>query len=893
MSLPVAFGGRSERARRARARRRLRARRGFPTGRFALRAISLSETTRTSTALFDATPSRVALPRAPVRAPRIRDMGGARRVPWRDWAEWDRVRSGLCGHDPEARDASIARVADWRRRGRVPHAVDCTASLLETRALDAGVPGNVTGGSGANAPLSENMLRLAYAAALVRMVNGAVDPSQKGKYAAPVMTLAKRMGIPAVLVDVRMAASHQEMPALALLRHASERALQWLFERYWHAQANQLRELRRGARLAAKDLVAAEAARRAKAERTTAFRKAERGKGEAKTRARNGGVHLEEREDGDEEEDRDDDDDDDDDATETEREKDDENEGSPPSPRRARRSATNRLFAAASREDSGTCAEALLSVAVDVSRSSDEEGSGSSPTLSDWRAVATRLLKRWPTLDEALLLKAAEAALELGSPSRTDARESATASGDARARVAAAAAALFAETSDKTAPPPKKKRARSELSRGGGDEDENENEQSDAESRRAKTHWYLTRRALAFANEAVMTDARRAFALSLVNTAPGASRSFKAAAARLLGDGGPGRRETLASARLARDGASGDDDDAALLSAARRGLAKNERRGHVPEGTADRADRGGPPDVASARSLGETSGVFEKVSDWTPCAVGDLPAHLRGGDVGPRRADAADALRLAEAVSASAVSIGGKRATADLLWARWPPVSATAPNPARGAARGGFAGFGFVSSAGGEDETEPATNYAAGAPFADETRRALAGPGDDSRDGSDYVPDEAVASAGEMASGRFLCAPSRDDDVDAAPARVSARRAASLVFVDLDDDSDTEPMGGASSPRSGEEIDATATAAADDAAFGNADDDSRSGSGSGRDSDSWNEREDARDAETRRDDEVSTDGPTDDGITVRVGGMRVRLSASDRDAVAADVECLV
>ena len=32
------------------------------------------------------------------------------------------------------------------------------------------------------------------------MVNGAVDPSQNGKYAAPVMTLAKKIGIPVVLV---------------------------------------------------------------------------------------------------------------------------------------------------------------------------------------------------------------------------------------------------------------------------------------------------------------------------------------------------------------------------------------------------------------------------------------------------------------------------------------------------------------------------------------------------------------------------------------------------------------------------------------------------------------------------------------------------------------------
>ena len=343
-------------------------------------------------------------------------------MPWRDWSEWDRVRSGLCGDDPEARDASIARVADWRRRGRVPHAVDCTASLLETRALDAGVPGNVTGASPRlSAPLSENMLRLAYAAALVRMVNGAVDPSQKGKYAAPVMTLAKRMGIPAVLVDVRMAASHQEMPALALLRHASERALQWLFERYWHAQANQLRELRRGAALAAEDLVAAEAARRVKAERNVSFRKAERGKGKAKTRARNGGVHVEDESDEDSESD-DDDDDDSSGGENEERRTKDEAGRTPPSPRRARRNATNRLFAAASREDTETCAVALLSVAVGVCRPIDGEAHGSNPanpTLGDWRAIAARLLKRWPTLDEALLLKAAEAALEPGSPSET------------------------------------------------------------------------------------------------------------------------------------------------------------------------------------------------------------------------------------------------------------------------------------------------------------------------------------------------------------------------------------------------------------------------------------------------------------------------------------------
>ena len=863
-----------------------------------------------------------------MRVPRIRDMGGARRVPWRDWAEWDRVRSGLCGDDPEARDASIARVADWRRRGRVPHAVDCTASLLETRALDAGVPGNVTGGSGANAPLSENMLRLAYAAALVRMVNGAVDPSQKGKYAAPVMTLAKRMGIPAVLVDVRMAASHQEMPALALLRHASERALQWLFERYWHAQANQLRELRRGARIAAEDLVAAEAARRAKAERATAFCKAERGKGKAKTRARNGGVHVEvaaaEEEAGEEVGEEEEDDDGTDDGTDDDGTYDDaranDGEGSPLSPRRARRSATNRLFAAASREDTETCAEALLSVATRVSRSVGDEAFDGNPTLGDWRAVAARLLRRWPTLDEALLLKAAEAALELGSPSETGARERATDSGDARARAAAAAAALFAETSEKTAPPPKKRRKSAhsrgkEGSRGGGDDVEKE--KSDVDSRREKTHWYLTRRALAFANEAVMTDARRAFVLSLVNTAPGAGRSFKAAAARLLGEGTPIKKKVAgASSPLATrdgDGDGGDDDDDALLAAARLGSAKRARRG-------DEKNKNAGSLAGGEDSPSGPAGVFEKVSDWTPCAVGDLPAHLRGdvsslraSDQSSRRADAAGAFLLA-AVRAKAVAAKRERGatigetgektptpTADLLWARWPP--------ARTLARGGFAGFRFVRSTRreGEDEDKNETDYAVGAPFADETRRALAGPGDDARDGADYVPDEAVAAAGEMASGRFLCAGFRaDDDADETPAAAdSAKRAASLVFLDPDDDSDTEPTGGFAAARDGsKETNAPATTAAatpdDDDAFGEDDDeldirgrdDSRSDSGS--DSGKAREaRDDARDEETSPSDEETEPRPTDNGLAVRVGGVRVKLSASDRDAVAADVECLM
>jgi hypothetical protein len=178
----------------------------------------------------------------------------ARRVPWKDWDEWEWVRAGVSGHDVALRDRALRRVEEWRTfQGHVPHAVEVTAQLMEARQMDRGVPG-------APGPfVSESMLRLTYAMvrgaraiddaldldrfsprhpderaniidrsdpvrappppapppppqALVRMVNGCVDPSQNGKYAAPVMTLAKKIGIPVLLVNVRMEASHQARP---------------------------------------------------------------------------------------------------------------------------------------------------------------------------------------------------------------------------------------------------------------------------------------------------------------------------------------------------------------------------------------------------------------------------------------------------------------------------------------------------------------------------------------------------------------------------------------------------------------------------------------------------------------------------------------------------------
>lgn len=64
-------------------------------------------------------------------------------------------------------------------------------------------------------------LRLSYSTALIRVVNGLVDPLQKGVYARSIASIAAQLGLPAWLVELRHAATHEDLPSLELLRDAA------------------------------------------------------------------------------------------------------------------------------------------------------------------------------------------------------------------------------------------------------------------------------------------------------------------------------------------------------------------------------------------------------------------------------------------------------------------------------------------------------------------------------------------------------------------------------------------------------------------------------------------------------------------------------------------------
>jgi ribosomal biogenesis protein LAS1 len=89
--------------------------------------------------------------------------------------------------------------------------LESTLSLLAVLQED----GSVIGSS-----FNHLSLRQSYAAAIIRLVNGLVDPLQLGAYARSVASIAAQLGLPAWLVELRHAATHEDLPSLEVLREA-------------------------------------------------------------------------------------------------------------------------------------------------------------------------------------------------------------------------------------------------------------------------------------------------------------------------------------------------------------------------------------------------------------------------------------------------------------------------------------------------------------------------------------------------------------------------------------------------------------------------------------------------------------------------------------------------
>ncbi|KAF7731846.1 rRNA-processing protein las1 [Apophysomyces ossiformis] len=149
-------------------------------------------------------------------------------VPWTGHQEFEQVYQWLyadIAESPHLVQLGIDRIKAWESRGKVPRAVESTVAFAQIRLRDR---------MGLGGPwLSQQELRLMYAMAFVRFVNGMVDPEQEGAFAVSVGSIAERLGLPLWFVELRHAGTHEHLPSLAVLRDGSEQAMDWLHEFYW------------------------------------------------------------------------------------------------------------------------------------------------------------------------------------------------------------------------------------------------------------------------------------------------------------------------------------------------------------------------------------------------------------------------------------------------------------------------------------------------------------------------------------------------------------------------------------------------------------------------------------------------------------------------------------
>ncbi|CAE8631332.1 unnamed protein product [Polarella glacialis] len=155
---------------------------------------------------------------------------------WSSWAEFSAVFHQLISGDAEQRTRGVERVETWRTRGRMPVAVDITGSFVEIMLNDPFF------NSSTAAPRKDHELRLMYAMAVVRLVNGIVDGGQRRTNAGTILSRAQGLEWPQWFVDLRHEASHQKLPPLPLLRLAAQEAVWLLVERFWRPQIAQLEE---------------------------------------------------------------------------------------------------------------------------------------------------------------------------------------------------------------------------------------------------------------------------------------------------------------------------------------------------------------------------------------------------------------------------------------------------------------------------------------------------------------------------------------------------------------------------------------------------------------------------------------------------------------------------
>ncbi|GKZ22909.1 rRNA-processing protein las1 [Aspergillus brasiliensis] len=145
-------------------------------------------------------------------------------TPWKEHSQLLAVRSQFYPapfyDGPDMRSKACATVGAWKLRGNLPHPVEATALLTDAILHDDALKNSIFS------------IRATYAAAFCRFVTGLVDSKLNGQRKT-MFQRAIDLGLPASFVELRHEATHRELPSLTVLRNATQRSLEWLWDYYW------------------------------------------------------------------------------------------------------------------------------------------------------------------------------------------------------------------------------------------------------------------------------------------------------------------------------------------------------------------------------------------------------------------------------------------------------------------------------------------------------------------------------------------------------------------------------------------------------------------------------------------------------------------------------------
>ncbi|CUA72480.1 Pre-rRNA-processing protein las1 [Schizosaccharomyces pombe 972h-] [Rhizoctonia solani] len=149
-------------------------------------------------------------------------MALPKRVPWANLAELDELCNWVYSDQTDIASKQLAknRLCAWQVNCPLPHALESVLCFLNAVLLES----NNT---------SASTLCQVYALALIRFVNGLVDPLQQGIFAKPIYSLAAQIDLPLWLVELRHRSTHEDLPSIEVLREATHQSMQWLLNRYF------------------------------------------------------------------------------------------------------------------------------------------------------------------------------------------------------------------------------------------------------------------------------------------------------------------------------------------------------------------------------------------------------------------------------------------------------------------------------------------------------------------------------------------------------------------------------------------------------------------------------------------------------------------------------------